>query len=80
MRTTVTLENDVAVRLKRLRKTRPFKDLVNDALRAGLDQIESKSFSKTRRYVITPVKGRPLRTNLDNVAEVIAEVEGDAFR
>jgi hypothetical protein len=80
MRTTVTLEDDVAVRLKRLRKIRPFKDLVNDALRAGLDQIESKPSSNSRRYVITPVKGRPLRTNLDNVAEVIAEVEGDAFR
>jgi hypothetical protein len=79
MRTTVTLENDVAVRLKRLRKSRPFKDLVNDALRAGLDHIESKPSSE-RRYAITTVKGRPLRTNLDNVAEVIAEVEGDRFR
>jgi metal-responsive CopG/Arc/MetJ family transcriptional regulator len=80
MRTTVTLEKDVAVRLKRLRKSRPFKDLVNDALRAGLDHIESKPSSKARRYVITAVKGRPRRTNLDNIAEVIAEVEGDSFR
>jgi hypothetical protein len=79
MRTTVTLEDDIAVRLKRLRKGRPFKDLVNDALRAGLDQIESKPSPKTRRYVITPVKGRPRRTDLDNIAEVIAEVEGDRF-
>jgi hypothetical protein len=38
------------------------------------------SDSKPRRYAITPVKGRPLRTDLDNVAEVIAEVEEDAFR
>ena len=80
MRTTVTLEKDVAVRLKRLRKSRPFKDLVNDALRAGLDQIEAKPPSKARRYAITAVKGRPRRTNLDNVAEVLAEVEGDSFR
>jgi hypothetical protein len=80
MRTTVTLEEDVAVRLKRLRKNRPFKDLVNDALRAGLDQIENTSSSKRRRYVITPVKGKPRRTDLDNIAEVIAEVEGDWFR
>jgi hypothetical protein len=79
MRTTVTLESDVAVRLKRLRKSRPFKDVVNDALRAGLDQIESKASPTTRRYVITPVKGRPLRTDLDNISEVIAEVEGDSF-
>ncbi|MGA8808694.1 MAG: hypothetical protein WB973_12530 [Thermoanaerobaculia bacterium] len=81
MRTTVTLENDVAVRLKRLRKSRgPFKDLVNDALRAGLDQIERKPSAKSTRYTVTPVKGRPRRTDLDNVAEVIAEAEGDSFR
>jgi metal-responsive CopG/Arc/MetJ family transcriptional regulator len=80
MRTTVTLEEDVAARLKRLRKDRPFKDLVNDALRAGLDTMESKHSSKQRRYVITPVKGHPLRTNLDNIAEVLAQVEGDSFR
>jgi len=80
MRTTVTLENDVAVRLKRLRKSRPFKDVVNDALRAGLDQIERKPSAATRRYAIAAVKGRPLRTDLDNISEVIAEVEGDSFR
>jgi hypothetical protein len=80
MRTTVTLETDVAVRLKRLRKNHPFKELVNEALRAGLDQIERKPSSKTRRYAITAVKGYPRRTDLDNVAEVIAEVEGDWFR
>lgn len=79
MRTTITLEKDVAIRLKRLRKIRPFKDLVNDALRAGLDQIESKP-SKPRSYVIKPVKGHPRRTDLDNIAELIAEVEGDSFR
>jgi metal-responsive CopG/Arc/MetJ family transcriptional regulator len=80
MRTTVTLEEDVAVRLKRLRRSRPFKDVVNDALRAGLDQMESKSSGKVRRYVITPVKGHPRLTNLDKIAEVIAEVEGDWSR
>jgi len=36
--------------------------------------------SKEQRYAITAVKGRPLRTDLDNVAEVIAEIEGNRFR
>jgi metal-responsive CopG/Arc/MetJ family transcriptional regulator len=80
MRTTITLEKDVAARLKRLRRTRPFKELINEALRAGLDEIENTSSKKGKRYSMTPVEGHPRRTNLDNVAELIAEVEGDQFR
>jgi Arc/MetJ family transcription regulator len=80
MRTTITLDKDVAARLERLKKVRPFKELVNDALRAGLDQIEDRSSKKRRRYSLTPVKGHPVRTDLDNVADLIAEIEGDRYR
>ncbi|HVT04280.1 MAG TPA: DUF2191 domain-containing protein [Thermoanaerobaculia bacterium] len=80
MRTTITLEKDVASRLERLRKIRPFKQLINEALRAGLDEIERKGSKKRGRYSLTPVKGQPRRTDLDNVAELIAELEGDSFR
>ena len=81
MRTTITLEADVAARLERLRRTRPFKDVVNDALRAGLDELErAQSRKAPARYSITPVKGHPLRENIDNIAEVIAEVEGDDYK
>jgi len=80
MRTTITLEKDVASRLERLKKTRPFKQLVNDALRAGLDEIEREGAGEPVPYSITPVEGRPLRTDLDNVAEILAEMEGDGFR
>jgi hypothetical protein len=78
MRTTITLEKDVASRIERLRKTRPFKQLVNDALRASLDEMERAK--TTVPYSITPVEGIPRRTDLDNVAEVLAEIEGDDFR
>ena len=80
MRTTITLEKDVAARLVRLKKTRPFKDLVNAALRAGLDEIEGRREKKNPRYSLKPVKGEPLRTDLDNVAALLAEVEGDAYK
>jgi hypothetical protein len=80
VRTTITLEKDVASRIERLKKTRPFKQLVNDALRAGLDAMERERVTKTAPYSVTPVKGLPRRTDLDNVAEVLAEVEGDGFR
>jgi hypothetical protein len=80
MRTTITLEKDVAARLERLKRTRPFKTLVNDALRAGLDQIEGGMTKKPKRYSLTPVKGLPRRTDLDNIAEVIAEIEGEDYK
>ena len=80
MRTTITLEKDVAARLKRLRRTKPFKELVNDALRVGLDTLENSSSSSCDLYSLTPVEGQPFRTDLDNIAELIAEVEGDRFR
>jgi hypothetical protein len=76
MRTTITLEKDVAARLERRRKTKPFKELVNDALRVGLDEIENGSPSSCGPYSLTPVEGNPRRTDLDNIAEVIADVEG----
>jgi Arc/MetJ-type ribon-helix-helix transcriptional regulator len=81
MRTTITLEADVHARLERLRRTRPFKDVVNEALRAGLDELErSQRAGKEGRYTIKTVKGYPRRTNLDNIAELIAEVEGDDYK
>jgi hypothetical protein len=29
---------------------------------------------------LTPVKGLPRRTDLDNIAEVIAEIEGEDYK
>jgi len=80
VRTTITLERDVAARLARLKKTRPFKDLVNDALRAGLDELERAQKKRVTRYSMKPVNGEPFRTDIDNIAEVLAEVEGDAYK
>jgi hypothetical protein len=77
VRITITLEKNVASRIERLRKTRSFKQLVNDALHAGLDEMERAT--TTVPYSITPVEGMPRRTELDNVAEILAEIEADDF-
>jgi hypothetical protein len=50
MRTTITPEKDVAARIDRLQQTRPFKELVNSALRAGLDEIERGRVKEPKRY------------------------------
>ncbi len=79
MRTTITLDKDVAARLKRLRKDQPLKTLVNEALRAGLDRLEEDQ-APVASYSIKTAEGKPRRTDLDNVAQLIAEVEGDQFQ
>lgn len=78
MRTTITLDDDVAARLKRLSRGGRFKDVVNQALRRGLERMESKE--PVPEYRVRAVKGYPLRTDLDNVAEVLAEIEGDDYK
>lgn len=72
MRTTLTLDDDVAARLKRLSRGRRFKALVNEALRRGLDRLEGRE--PRGEYRIRPVKLGPRRNDLDNVAEVLAEL------
>ena len=78
MRTTITLDKDVASRLEQLRQGRRFKELVNEVLRRGLKTYDVKR-EPVPEYNVVSVVGRPRRTNLDNIAEVLAEVEGDDF-
>lgn len=75
MRTTITLDDDVAARLKRLSRGGRFKDVVNDALRRGLERMEARD--PVPEYRVKAVNVGLKRTGLDNVWEVIAEIEGD---
>jgi len=51
MRTTLTLDDDNAVRVERLRKERDIglKDVVNDVIRRGLDALEAPSRPRPRQ-------------------------------
>lgn len=82
MRTTLSLDDDVAALLERVRKARKahLKQVVNEALREGLRHMSAPP-PRRRRYRTTPVSlGRCLVDNVDDVAEVLAHAEGDAFR
>ncbi len=81
MRTTLTLDDDVAVQLERLRRAREvsLKDLVNDALRRGLREMSAKPKKREPFRTRTFNMGKPL-INLDNVAEAIAYAEGEGFK
>ncbi|WP_428660664.1 hypothetical protein [Reyranella sp.] len=78
----MTPDPDVAARLKRLRQRRDvtFKEVVNDALREGLRALEEKPKPKRRAWTKTLSLGGSLIGPLDNVGEVLAIAEGDAFR
>jgi hypothetical protein len=81
MRTTLTLDDDVAVQLQRLRRARnaKFKDLVNEALRRGLREISApprkRPAFRTRAFHM----GKPL-INIDNIAEALACLESEGFK
>jgi hypothetical protein len=81
MRTTLTLDDDVAARIERLRRERRtgLRELVNAALRSGLDRMEEKR-PKQPPYRMKTWRGNPVDTDLDNIAEVIARYEGEDHR
>jgi len=75
-RTTLTLEDDVADRLReRARATgMPFKSLVNEALRAGLEHMANRKTTPFR--VQAHDLGLQPGLELDDVAGLIERVEG----
>ena len=81
MRTTLSLDDDVAAALERLRRDRDasFKELVNEALRQGLRQMDRKQ-RRTRFHTRAVDLGRCRVGSLDDVAEALALAEGEAFR
>ncbi|MDQ3538541.1 MAG: DUF2191 domain-containing protein [Actinomycetota bacterium] len=82
MRTTLTLDADVAAQLRRLRARtdRPFKQLVNDVLRAGLANLDRAEPATRGPYTRAVSLGRPRLRALDDVSEAMAIAEGDDYR
>ena len=82
MRTTLSLDDDVAVALKRLRKARgtSLKQLVNETLRAGLKQMGGRP-RRREPYRTRPVSLGQVRIgSIDNVAEALSVADGESFK
>jgi hypothetical protein len=81
MRTTLTIDDDVAVQLERLRKARDasLKDLVNDALRRGLRDMAAAPRSR-EPFRVKVFGGGAQLIDIDNVWEAAAQAEGDDFK
>jgi len=78
----VTIDDDVTVQLKRLRRSRDatLKELINEALRRGLREMSEPPKKRKPFRTETFNPGPPLIDNIDNVAEVLAIIEGDAHK
>jgi hypothetical protein len=79
MRTTLTLDADVAnlLREQARRERRPFKDVVNDAIRRGL--APRSAASRTSRFQVRPHR-TTLRPGIDagQLNRLVDELEDEA--
>lgn len=81
MRTTLTIDDDVLDQARAIaaKKQAPFRVVVNEALRAGLKEVERPT--RQRPYCTQP---RPMGLqrgySLDNIQELLARIEGEDFR
>lgn len=82
MRTTITLDDDVAARIKRLERKsrRPFKELINAALREGLERIDAAPPAPAKVRLPALDLGACLVGGLDDIAEVLELSEGPRHR
>lgn len=81
MRTTLSIDNDVLERARAIatKSGTPFKSVVNEALRAGLDHVEQPM--KSRRYKTRPhAMGLRSGRNIDNIQKLLAQIEGEDSR
>jgi hypothetical protein len=81
MRTTLTLDRDVAVEIERLRETRKesLKEVVNAALRRGLRAMAEERPKRAKVWTRPVDCGRCLIGSIDDVAEALAIGEGERF-
>jgi hypothetical protein len=82
MRTTLTLDDDVAaaIELRRQKLHHSLKQEVNDLIRAGLTHVEQDR-REIPRFRVKPLPvGECLLDNVDDIASVLAIAEGEDYR
>ncbi|MCP4669344.1 MAG: DUF2191 domain-containing protein [Deltaproteobacteria bacterium] len=81
MRTTLSIDDDVIERARAVAAKRrtPFKAVINEALRAGLDHVELPA--KSRSYKTEPHEmGLQSGRNIDSIQKLLAQIEGEDSR
>ncbi|MEW6751176.1 MAG: hypothetical protein AB1505_09385 [Candidatus Latescibacterota bacterium] len=82
MRTTLTLDDDVAAQLTRLRESRsvPLRSLINNALREGLRLLAEPERPRPQHSTKEVALGRCLLGSVDDIGEALSIAEGERFR
>jgi hypothetical protein len=82
MRTTLTLDDDIAAKLKAecRRSGASFRDVVNSAIRRGLATPPSTRRRAPFKVIARDLGALRVGLSLDNVAELLDQVEGPAHR
>ncbi len=82
MRTTLTIDDDVAAVLERLHKSRDasLKDLINEALRRGLKDMSSRTKRRERLQTRAVALGQLRIAGLDDIGEALTIAEGEAYK
>jgi hypothetical protein len=78
----LTLEDDVAAALERLRRTRDasLKDLINEALRRGLKDMSNRTKRRERLRTRSVALGQLRIAGVDNIGEALAVAQGEAHK
>ena len=81
MRTMITLDKDVAAKLKiETRRTgRPFKQIINDYLRLAFTQSQRFQEQEPFKVKAVPMGLKP-GVSIDNIGEVLEQIDGSAHR
>lgn len=77
-RTTLSIDEDVLEQARAIaaKRQKAFKAVINEALRAGLKEVEKPALQ--RPYQTEPhAMGLRQGRNLDNIQELLAQVEGE---
>ena len=81
MRTTLSIDDDVLEQARAIAAKRqtPFKKVINEALRAGLKEVEMPAQQRPYRTEPHPMGLRQGRS-LDNIQDLLALIEGEDAR
>lgn len=81
MRTTLTIDKDIFVRIEKIRQERrlSLKKAVNTILREGLNGIDHPPAPRVAFQTSVSDLGQ-CRVNIDDIADALAFAEGDGFK
>ncbi len=82
MRTTLTIDDDVAAKLRSevRRSGRPFREVVNDTLRRGLLSRRAAAPAGPFRVVARDLGNLRAGLSLDNIGDALERIEGPLHR